>query len=82
MVVIQFCYYWLFKAKERCDLNYAHAPTNDFYLCHATGEGQEVLMDCKVSAALLAVHGAAEMVVIKHLENHNLGFIVVNSRLQ
>lgn len=80
MVVIQFCYYWLFKGKERCDLNYLRAPTNVFYLCCATSEEEEVAMDCKVSAALLAVHGAAEMVVTKHLEKHYLGFRVVNSR--
>lgn len=78
--MIQFCYYWLFKGKERCDLNYLHGPTNGFYLCCATSEGEEVAVDCKVSAALLAVHEAAEMVVT-NLEKHYLVFRVVNSRL-
>lgn len=66
MVVIQLHNYWLFKAKESSDLNYLRAPTNAFCLCHAISKGQEVSMDCKLSA----VHWAAEKVVTKPLEKH------------
>lgn len=37
--MIQFYNYWLFKAKERSDLNYLCAPTNTFCLCHAISKG-------------------------------------------
>jgi len=60
----------LFKAKERSDLNYLRSHMNVFCLCHAISKGQEVAMDCKLSAALSAACGAAETVVMKPLQKH------------